>query len=77
MTRPGAIGAGGRIVAAALAVVWIGAGAAAIVLGAFRRYWVPLLFGPLAVGYGVLWIRVARTGRKLDGPWPKRGRISS
>lgn len=26
----------------------------------------------IAVGYGALWVRVARTGRKPDAPWPKR-----
>ena len=67
------IGPGGRLLAGILAVTWIGAGTAAFVLGVFRHLWVPLLLGPLAVGYGALWIRVARTGRKLDAPWPKRG----
>lgn len=72
MTRLAEIGPGGRILAGIFAVTWIAAGAAAFVLGVFRHFWVPLLLGPLAVGYGALWIRVARTGRKLDALRPKR-----
>ena len=73
MTRLADVGPGGRILAGILAVTWIAAGTAAFVLGVFRHLWVPLLLGPLAVGYGALWIRVARTGRKLTALWPKRG----
>jgi hypothetical protein len=60
------------MLAAMLAIVWIAAGVAAVALGMIRHQWVPLLLGPLAIGYGALWIRVARTGRKLDAPWLKR-----
>jgi hypothetical protein len=72
MRRLAEIGPAGRILAGILAVTWIAAGTAAFVLGVLRRFWVPLLLGPLAVAYGALWVRVARTGRKLDAPWPKR-----
>ena len=72
MTRLAEIGPGGRILAGILAVTWIAAGTAAFVLGVFRHFWVPLLLGPLAVGYGALWIWVARAGRKLDALRPKR-----
>jgi hypothetical protein len=60
------------MLAAMFALVWIAAGSAAFAQGLVRRQWVPLLLGPLAIGYGALWTRVARTGRKLDTPWPKR-----
>lgn len=72
MSRLTEAGPAGRIVAAILALVWIAAGLAAIVLGVLQHHWVPLLLGPLAVGYGALWARVAQTGRKLDLSWPKR-----
>jgi len=70
MRRLAALGPAGRILAGILAVTWIAAGTAAFVLGVFRHFWVPLLLGPLAVGYGALWVRVARTGRN----WMHRGR---
>jgi hypothetical protein len=60
------------MVAAILAFAWIAAGIAVFALGLIRHQWLPLLLGPLAIGYGALWIRVARTGRRVDAPWPKR-----
>jgi hypothetical protein len=63
------LGAGGRLIAACLAIVWIGAGIAAIAVGLrVRPGVVPVVLGVLAVGYGWLWVEVARTGQKR--PWP-------
>jgi hypothetical protein len=63
------LGAGGRVVAACLATVWIGAGIACLAVGLrLRPGVVPVVLGVLAVGYGWLWVEVARTGRKR--PWP-------
>ena len=61
-----------RTVAAALAAVWIGAGLAAALLGVAQRRWLALLLGPVAIAYGLAWVRVARTGRRLK--WPVRHR---
>jgi hypothetical protein len=63
------LGAGGRVVAACLATVWIGVGIASLAVGLrLRPGVVPVVLGLLAVGYGWLWVEVARTGRKR--PWP-------
>ncbi|MGH7515536.1 MAG: hypothetical protein ACREOQ_21750 [Gemmatimonadales bacterium] len=63
------LGAGGRVVAACLATVWIGAGIASLAVGLrLRPGVVPVVLGLLAVGYGWLWVEVARTGQKR--PWP-------
>jgi hypothetical protein len=63
------LGVGGRVVAACLATVWIGAGVASLAVGLrVRPGIVPVVLGLLAVGYGWLWVEVARTGRKR--PWP-------
>ena len=59
-----------RTVAAVLAALWIGAGLAAALLGLARRRWLLLLLGPLAIAYGLVWVRVARTRRRLK--WPAR-----
>ena len=65
------LGPGGRVVAACLATVWIGAGIAALAAGLrVRPGAVPVVLGLLAVGYGWLWVEVARTGRKRS--WPFR-----
>lgn len=61
----------GRTVAALLALVWIAAGVAALVLGLGPHRRLGLLAGPFAIAYGVLWARVARTGRRLDW-WRRR-----
>ena len=63
--------------AVGLAVVWIGAGLTAIVLGLRRGRWAVLIVGTLALWYGILWVRAVRLGRRLHrgegiGPW--RGR---
>ena len=71
MTRASDLGPGGRVVAACLAVVWIGAGLAALAIGLRLRPGVlPAVLGALAVGYGWLWVEVVRTGRMR--PWPFR-----
>ena len=59
------LGPAGRSVAALLALVWFTAGTLAIVLGVRRGYWVAPVLGLLAVVYGMVWARVARTGRRL------------
>jgi len=61
-----------RVVARALAIAWIVAGAAAIVLGIARHRWLGVPLGLLAVWYGLLWVRVARTGRWIAWPWRLR-----
>lgn len=67
------LGSGGRILAGILATIWIAAGLAALTIGLWLRP-APLLvlLGPLALAYGWLWVRVARTGRRLQ--WPTRRR---
>jgi uncharacterized membrane protein HdeD (DUF308 family) len=61
-----------RTVAAVLGLIWIVAGVAAALYGVVQRRWPALLLSPLAVAYGFLWVRVARTGRRLQ--WPVRRR---
>ena len=54
---------GGRILAAVLAAVWLAAGLTARVVGLWLRPAIVLvLLGPLALGYGWIWARVAVTG---------------
>jgi hypothetical protein len=73
MTRGSELGPGGRVAATCLALVWIGAGIGALVIGLRGRSGVlPVVLGTLAAGYGWLWIEVARTGRRR--PWPSRRR---
>jgi hypothetical protein len=69
-----------QIVAGLLAVAWICAGMAAVVLAIAARRWLFALAGLGALWYGLLWVRVAREGRQLTGrealmPWrpPKSG----
>ena len=69
-----------QIVASLLAVAWLCAGIAAIVLAIVARRWLFALAGVGALWYGVLWVRVALEGRQLNGrealmPWrsPKSG----
>ncbi|HKU61285.1 MAG TPA: hypothetical protein VJQ44_08725 [Gemmatimonadales bacterium] len=63
-----------RIVAAILAAIWIAAGLGALVVGLWLRpALLPVLLAPFALGYGWLWVRVARTGRRQ--PWPFRQRL--
>ena len=67
------LGSGGRTIAGILATIWIAAGLAALTIGLWLRPALLLvLLGPLALAYGWLWVRVARTGRRLR--WPMRRR---
>jgi hypothetical protein len=68
------LGRGGRILAAALAAIWLAAGLTALVIGLWLRPAImPVVLSPLALGYGWLWSRVALTGRRLEWPpWSRR-----
>ena len=55
-----------RTLAALLALIWLGAGAAGLVFGVFTERWLPAIAGTLAIVYGVLWVRVAARGRLLN-----------
>jgi len=57
-----------RVVAAILAFVWLASGLVATVLAITQHYWIGLVVGPFAIAYGLLWIRVVQTGRRLH--WP-------
>jgi len=62
-----------RMAALALALVWIIAGTLGLVLGILGRLWVLPVVGCLAIGYGVLWLRVSRRGKRLgwrEAFWP-------
>jgi len=65
-------GPANRAVAVLLAVVWLAAGATALVIAVAERRWWGLLLGGLAIGYGALWVRVAQTGARLR--WPRQSR---
>lgn len=68
------LGWGGRVIAACLAIIWILAGLAAVVMGVWLRPGaLPVILGLLAIGYGWLWLRVAVTGRRQA--WPFRGHV--
>jgi hypothetical protein len=68
------LGRGGRILAAALAAIWLAAGLTALAIGVWLRpAIVPVLVSPFALGYGWIWARVAVTGRRQEWP-PWRGR---
>jgi hypothetical protein len=55
-----------RVLASAFAVIWIGAGLAGIAWGLLGRgSLVIALAGLLGVAYGVVWQRVALTGRAI------------
>jgi hypothetical protein len=73
MRKRAELGRGGRILAAALAAIWLAAGLTALAIGLWLRpAIVPLLVSPLALGYGWIWARVAATGRRRE--WPPWGR---
>jgi hypothetical protein len=65
-----ALGRASRILAGVLAAVWVGAGALVLASGIARREWRPALVGAAGVLFGLLWVRVARTGRYVA--WPRR-----
>jgi hypothetical protein len=54
-----------RIVGALLAMVWLCAGVIAIIAGATAQRWLLILVGLMALWYGVVWVYVARQGRRL------------
>jgi hypothetical protein len=54
-----------RIVSSLLALVWIAAGFASIVIAVIGSRWLTGLIGLTAIGYGLLWVRVMRLGRRL------------
>jgi hypothetical protein len=68
------LGSADRTVAGILAAVWIAAGLAGLAIGLWLRpALLPVLLSPLALGYGWLWLRVARTGRRQHWPaWNRR-----
>jgi len=55
-----------RLVALVLAIVWFGAGIAALAIGLKNGTWVLSAAGAAAMWYGLLWIQVARKRRKLQ-----------
>lgn len=74
MTSPRQASGLNRIAAAALACIWLGAGAVALVLGIERGKAGTVMLAVLAIGYGLLWFRVAArsrlcTWRELAMPW--------
>src|SRR5215510_11506863 len=54
-----------RMMGALLAIVWLCAGVAALVVGATAQRWLLVLGGLVALWYGVIWVYVARWGRRL------------
>ena len=54
-----------HLVSGLLALVWLGAGFAAIVIAVNTSRWLPGVIGAVAIGYGLLWVRVVRLGRQL------------
>jgi hypothetical protein len=68
------LGRGGRILAVALATIWLTAGLIALAIGLWLRpALVPVMISPLALGYGWIWARVAVTGRRQEWPpWRRR-----
>ena len=67
MTAQSDLGWGGRWVAAILAAVWIVSGAVVIVL--MHRRWLAIVLGITAIAYGLVWVEVMRSGRRLRWPW--------
>jgi hypothetical protein len=66
------LGPAGRIIAILLAVVWLSAGIISIVLFGLYNNWVIPILGILSIIYGVIWIQVARTGRRIQWPFRRR-----
>jgi hypothetical protein len=63
-----------RVVALALAAIWLCAGVAGIVVGVAYGRWLLVTFAIFAVWYAVLWFRVVArsrllTWRELAAPW--------
>jgi hypothetical protein len=53
-------------------VLWLAGGAGAVFLGFTRHLRLGVLLGPLAILYGILWVRVAVSGRRLEWPANRR-----
>jgi hypothetical protein len=67
------------MVSGLLAVVWLGAGFASIVIAVHTSRWLPAVVGVAALWYGLLWVRVFGLGRQLTlrealMPWRIRSR---
>jgi hypothetical protein len=66
-----------RIVGTLLAMVWLSAGVIALIAGASARRFLLIPVGLMALWYGVIWVFVAREGRRLTTrealmPWRRR-----
>ena len=72
LAPPAELSPANRGVAVVLGLVWILAGLAAGMYGLVLHRWPALLLSPPAVFYGFLWLRVARTGRRLRWKGPRR-----
>jgi hypothetical protein len=59
-------------VALVIALVWLVTGVLAVALGLLRRLALPVVLGAAAVWYGLVWVRVVRTGRRLERLLPFR-----
>ena len=59
------LGNANRILAFVLAGIWLCAGLAAIAIGVVRERWVIGIAGLFALGYAMLWLRVAARRRLL------------
>jgi hypothetical protein len=66
------IGRLSRLVAGMIGLIWMAAGIAAIVLGARATRWSAVVLGVLALYFGAIWWRVARTGRYVLWPFSRR-----
>jgi hypothetical protein len=63
-----------RIVGGLLALIWLCAGSAALVIGVLTAHWLLVVLGLAGLWYGVVWVYVARRGRQLTArealmPW--------
>jgi hypothetical protein len=54
--------------AAALALIWSAVGVCSVYLGASRAALDMAVLGTIATSYGMLWLRVAWIGRRIE--WP-------
>lgn len=74
MPSPSKLSGLNRFVAFVLALVWLGAGCAAIAFGLVSGGWLPVIGGFFAIVYAVLWVRVIVRSRllswqELRAPW--------
>jgi hypothetical protein len=64
-----------RYIAFGLAFLWIAASVIGIAMGVLRGRWTVILVSLLGLGYGVVWLRAARLGRRVrfkEALWPSR-----